>query len=257
MSILKVTKFINGPLILSSKSDSDPYINAYIKTRPRKKDVPGAAHFLEHIILSGKNQCGYTTREYTSFSFRNVNIPDAVRYVTRPDFGAKTFEYEQERILREKNSNFERLIDEAHANSLGADNILGSPERIAIGDLVDFHKAHYIPKNFIFHVTGPQSHQRVLKEFKKHLNLGRTTRTIRHTFVPSINLMIKDTCDFFVGSLRKLNEDFAYIRSVGHKDIRFMSLLRYLNDLKKRLEGMVISVLYFPYASKGVLCFSK
>lgn len=257
MNILKVSKLKNGPLILSSKTNDAFNVDAYVKTKTNKEEVPGTAHFVEHMILSGKNQSGYTTREYTAYNFENVPIPQVVRWLTCPDFNEKTLDYEQKRIFRERNSNFENMVDKAHLKALKMDSVLGKLEHVGLDNIKAFHKKHYVPNNFIFHVHSKKSHKHVLSQFKKCFNIFKTTKNITSTFVPTINLMIKNTRGFLSGKLSKLNDNFLFVKSIGHKDLRFDNFLKYLNDLNEKLKQNSASLLYFPYINNGVLCFNK
>lgn len=257
MSLLKVTKFMNGPLILSTLSETGPDIDVYVKTKTKGNEIPGTAHFLEHIILSGKNQQGYTTREYTAYNFKNVTMSSVLENLMTPDFGKKTFDYERKRILEEENTELDKNVDKAHYKALKCDDILGNPRAITKNSVVEFHKKHYVPSNFIFHVCSAKFHDEILSHLKRHFDLKKTTKNIKPTFVPNINLLIKKSQDFFDERLHKLSSKFIFVKTLGHNDLRFVNFLGFLKEFKDTLLRNAIEVFYFPYTNKGLICFKK
>lgn len=160
-------------------------VRVLIMAGARQDPIPGAAHFLEHMLamrpcstdqsindrldeLSLTSYFG-TSKEYTLVSSDTVadNLPEVITLIgtalTHPAFHPDILQRERQRILHEQQikrekypgvAEYQRLLFASHPIS---NEVLGSPDSVrsmTAADLAAFHARHYVARNIAILASG-------------------------------------------------------------------------------------------------------
>jgi len=256
----QITKLDNGITVLSENIEyvRTISIGAWVKagSRDDPKQLPGLAHFLEHMLFKGTKtrskfeiahylesrggaMNAYTSREYTTIYARILasNLKDAIEIISdiilNSRFREPEIEKEKTVVLDEiqdsldtpteliHNKFYEKIFPEhplSHQITGKAENI----KNIEKDDLINFVKNNYTTDNLIISASGLLDHAKLVRFVKKAFaDLPRSSKKTSFEKIPAV----KEQTFTFSNKSNKQNHICTGVQTFAFDDERRLPLL--------------------------------